>query len=106
MVGNGGKSLVLVIALTGVAAFNINGATIHSTLSIPIKKEKDDELNSIRLKKLQERLQDVLYFIIDEKSMVRRRMLALINMRLRQAFSEKANKSFGGKSIIFFRDFG
>jgi ATP-dependent DNA helicase PIF1 len=33
-------------------------------------------------------------------------MLALIDMRLRQAFPEKANESFGGKSIIFFRDFG
>ena len=70
MAENGGKSSVLMIALMGVVAFNINSATIHSTLSIPIKKGKDDEMNSIRLKKLQERLQDVLYFIIDEKSMV------------------------------------
>ena len=105
MVENSDKSPVLVIALTEVAAFNINGATIHSTLFIPIKKGKDDEMNSIRLKKLQERLQDVLYFIIDEKSMVGRRMLALIDMRLRQAFPEKANESFEGRSIIFFGDF-
>ena len=63
-------------------------------------------MNSIRLKKLQERLQDVLYFIIDEKSIVGRRMLALIDMRLRQTFPEKANESFRGRSIIFFGNFG
>ena len=54
MAGNGCKSPVLVIAPTGVAAFNINGSTIHSTLCLPINKEKNEEMNSIRLKKLQE----------------------------------------------------
>jgi len=36
MVGNGTESPVVVVAPTGVAAFNINGSTIHSTFSIPI----------------------------------------------------------------------
>jgi ATP-dependent DNA helicase PIF1 len=101
-----GKSPVLVIAPTGVAAFNINGSTIHSTLSIPIMNDKKYELNSIRLKQLQERLQNVSYFIIDEKSMVGRRMLGIIDMRLRQAFPENKNEPFGGRSIILFGDFG
>ena len=70
MAGKEGKSPVLVIAPTGVAAFNINGAMIHSTLSVLIMNDKKYELNSIRLKQLQERLQNVSYFIIDEKSMV------------------------------------
>ena len=47
-----------------------------------------------------------MYFIVDEKSMVRRRMLALIDMRLRQIFPENANEPFGGRSIIMFGDFG
>jgi len=101
-----GKSPVIVIAPTGVAAFNINGATIHSMLSIPITNDKKVELNSISLKQLQERLQDVSYVIIDEKSMVGRRMLGLIDKRLRQAFPEKNNETFGGCSIIMFGDFG
>ena len=41
------------------------------------------------LKQLQKRLHKIHYIIIDEKSMVGRRMLGLIDMRLRQAFSEK-----------------
>ena len=68
--------------------------------------DKKFELSSIRLKQLQERLQNVSYFIIDEKSMVGRRMLGLIDMRLRQAFPEKNNEPFGGRSIIMFGDFG
>ena len=59
-----------------------------------------------RLKRLQQRLEGVKYIIIDVKSMVGRRMLALIDMRLCQAFPEHNNEPFGGRSIILFRDFG
>src|SRR4051812_41749781 len=44
------KLPVIVITPTGVAAFNINRATIHSTLSILIMNNKKFELNSIHLK--------------------------------------------------------
>lgn len=44
------ESLVLVIALTGVVAFNINRVTIHSTLFILIINDKKYNLNSIYLK--------------------------------------------------------
>jgi GTPase SAR1 family protein len=46
------KLPVILIAPTGVAAFNINGATVHSTLSIPIMNDKKFDLNSTRLKQL------------------------------------------------------
>ena len=72
MVGSGSKHLALVIAPTGVAAFNINGATIHSMLSIPIMNKNNYDLDGKRLKQLQERLQNITYLIIDEKSMVGR----------------------------------
>src|SRR3954452_17752118 len=105
MVGIGSKSPVLVLAPTGVVAFNINGTTIHSKLSIPIKN-KDLDLKGERLKQLQNRLEDVQYVIIDEKSMVGRQMLALIYMRLRQAFPNYNNEAFGGRSVIMVEDFG
>ena len=105
MTGVRSKSPVLVLAPTGVAAFNINGITVHSALSIPIIA-KDLDINGERLKQLQNRLQDVIYVIIDEKSMVGRRMLGTIDMRLRQAFPEHSNEPFGGRSIILFGDFG
>src|SRR6266540_826122 len=67
------KVPVKVIAPTGVAAFNINSTTIHSILSILIFNNKYSDLDSKRLKQLQEKLKNVIYLIIDEKSMVERR---------------------------------
>lgn len=86
---------VMLIALTGIAAFNIHGSTIHSSLSIPVSGNNFD-LSGESLKKLQRKLDGVYYFIIDEKSMVGRRMLAKVNLRLRQAFSKYRNQVFGG----------
>ena len=87
--GTGSKAPLVVIAPTGVAAFNINGTTIHSAFSIPItNSNKKLELKGENLKRLQDKLRDVEYVIIDEKSMVGRRMLGLIDVRLRQAFPE------------------
>jgi ATP-dependent DNA helicase PIF1 len=103
---NNDKFPVQVIVPTGVAAFNINGATVYSTLSLPIINKKKVDLKGIRLKQFQEKLQDVIYFIIDEKSMVGRRMLSLIDTRMRQAFLENKNEAFGGHSIILFGNFG
>src|SRR6266542_1556880 len=100
------KRTVLVIALTGVAMFNIKGMMIHSALSIPISTNDNLDIEGERLKKLQDKLENVKYIIIDEKSMVGRKMLGLIDMRLRQAFPEYNNEPFGGRSIIMFGDFG
>ena len=102
-----GSESKIVLAPTGAAAFNIIGVTIHSMLSNPIINDKKRfDIDGERLKQLQERLDKVQYIIIDEKSMVGRTMLALIDMRLRQAFPENKNEPFGGRSIIFFGDFG
>ena len=81
------KSPILVLAPTGIAAFNIHGKTIHSALSIQVSR-KNFDLNGERLKDLQNRLEGVSYLIIDEKSMVGRSMLSLVDMRLRQAYPE------------------
>jgi hypothetical protein len=70
MAGVGSKTPLHVVTPTGVAAFNINGSMIHSTLSIPILNDKSININGDRMKQLQERLENVIYFIIDEKSMV------------------------------------
>ena len=78
---------------TGVAAFNICSIIIHSTLSIPISGNNLD-LNGNCLKMLQKKLDGVEYLVIDEKSMMGRRMLTLINLRLYQAFPEYQNCVF------------
>ena len=101
------KLPIIVLALTGIAAFNIDGITVHSGLSIPIINDsKRMDIKGEQLKQLQNRLKDVKYVIIDEKSMISRRMLALIDMRLRQAFPESNNELFSSRSIILFGDFG
>src|SRR2546421_8582995 len=103
----GPKSPITVLAPTGVVAFNINGITIHSGLSIPIVNDANClDISGERLKQLQDKLKDISYIIIDEKSMVGRRMLAIIDRWLRQAFPEHNNEPFGGRSIILFGDFG
>ena len=64
----GNESPLLLLAPTGVAAFNINGRTIHSTLSIPIKADSNHiNITGKKLKQLQSKLKNVKYFIIDEK---------------------------------------
>src|SRR5579859_1332034 len=78
MVGPGSKSPMVVFVPTGVAAYNINGIIIHSELSIPIiNNVKRLDIKGEQLKKLQEKFQDVRYVIINEKSMVGYRILAL-----------------------------
>ncbi|PKC03288.1 hypothetical protein RhiirA5_451732 [Rhizophagus irregularis] len=57
------------VATTGVAAFNIQGSTIHSELSIPILYGTKYKIEGESLKKLQNIMKNIKYFIIDEISM-------------------------------------
>ena len=61
---------IIVLAPTGVAAFNIEGSTIHSSLSVPIYGTNVNELEGESLKRLQNKLKHIKYLIIDEMSMV------------------------------------
>ena len=97
---------IIMLTSTGVVAFNINRITVYSRLSIPIINDsKHIDIKGEQLKQLQNRLKDVRYVVIDEKSMVGRQMLALIDIQLQQAFSENKNKPFSDRSIILFDDF-
>ncbi|CAG8709108.1 9860_t:CDS:2, partial [Racocetra fulgida] len=64
------------------------------------------DINREKLKQLQKRLQNINYIIIDEMSMVDHRMLAIIDVRLCQAFSEYKNIPFGSRLVILVGDFG
>ena len=94
-----------VAAPTGVAAFNVEGHTLHSLLSLPIRGEFRD-LEGERLNKLQQSFSNVRYIIIDEMSMVGRKTLGQVDKRLRQAFPHQGQEVFGGCSCILFGDFG
>ena len=99
------KDKVRVAAPTGVAAFNIDGHTLHSLLALPVRGDFKD-LEGERLHRLQNTLAPVSYLIIDEMSMVGRTTMGQVDKRLRQAFPHHADEVFGGCSVLLFGDFG
>ena len=86
---------VCVTASTSVATFNIEGYTLHSLLSLPTKGEYKD-LEGEHLHHMQQSLAGMEYLIIDEMSMVGRKMLGQVDKRLRQVFPHHADQLFGG----------
>ncbi|PKB93381.1 hypothetical protein RhiirA5_441448 [Rhizophagus irregularis] len=61
-----GTAGTAVLALTGVAAFNTEGITIHSGLSILIVNNANClDISGKRLKQLQDKLKDVDYLFSD-----------------------------------------
>ena len=55
---------------------------------------------------MQESLASMKYLIIDEISMVGRKMFGQIDRRLRQIFPHQGHQILGGCSCILFGDFG
>ena len=100
---------VLVAAPTGVAAFNINGRTLHSLLQLPTQDHSNAQyrpLSPRNLKILREAFRYVQYLIIDEISMVSYNTLEHIHLRLNELKGNllDTDRTFGGISIIAFGD--
>ena len=72
---------IRVAAPTGGAAFNVHGHTLHSLLSITVRGEFK-ELQGQRLLTMQESLAGVDYLIVDEHSMVGRKLFGMVDRRL------------------------
>ena len=99
------KSSLAVAAPTGPASYNVDGCTLHSLLSIPAKGEFK-HLEGARLHALQQTLAGVDYIIIDEMSMVGRKLFGQVDRRLRQAFPHRSEEMLGGCSLPLFGDWG
>lgn len=98
-----------VTAPTGLAAFNIDGLTVHRLFQLPIehgRTPKYKELSDQVLKILRQQLKDVVLFIIDEVSMISNITLTYIHLRLCEIFDTKNTEDgwFGGKHIILMGD--
>jgi len=91
-------------APTGVAAFNIQGRTLHGLLHLPVKRAFVP-LSSTSLFDVQADFKDCQFLIIDEKSMVGLGSLYRIDQRLRQIFPTKQDEWFGGMNVLLFGDF-
>ena len=89
---------LLLLALIGVAAYNIGGSTIHSTLKIPVNDFS--QLEGTCLTVFQEEMSHVRYILIDEMRFIGEKLLENIDSRLRQAFPQNADVNFAGQ-ILF-----
>jgi hypothetical protein len=77
---------VMVSAFTGVAAFNIEGHTLHSAFNLPANQSKTDDyirLSSNQPSSMRSKLGNLCLLIIDEISMVGADHLYTIHKRLR-----------------------
>ena len=96
---------MLLTAPTGVAAFNINGMTLHSAFLLGRSKYSGFQpLSHNRLNTLRTKLSHLVFVIIDEVSMVGSNMLLEIHKRLQQIKGVSGDKVFGGVSILAVGD--
>ena len=92
------KPKVLLVAPTGVAAVNINGTTIHTSLRIPVGRYGKNlpRLNDKKRPALRNNLCELQALIIDEISMVSNLQLLCIHLRLVEIFGCSENVPFAG----------
>lgn len=94
---------ILLTAFAGMAAFLINGTTLHTAFSIPPKgKNPLKKLSNRALEILRIELRDLKLVIIDEVSMVGCTLLKKVSTRLGQIMGNK--KEFGGIPILVVGD--
>ena len=95
-----------VTALTGLAAFNVGGVTIHQLLQLPIEHEGRAagywRLDKEALKVMRASLSQLHLLIIDEVSMVSSLNLAYIHLHLDEIFAR--DEWFGGVNVLFVGD--
>lgn len=80
---------VLVTAPTGIAAYIVNGMTIHRLLQLPIEHGNSTvytKLNDEQLHRIRQSLSNFVLLIIDEISMVSNITLMYIHLRLSEIF--------------------
>ena len=100
---------VAVSAPTGIAAYNVNGLTLHRIFQLPVEHggtPKYSSLSNEAFQVLREKLKEVVLFIINEVSMISNITFMYIHLRLCEIFntSDTENKRFREKHILLFGD--
>ena len=105
----GTNKATMTTAPTGVAAFNIQGITLHRALCLPVQHRSTSkymQLSAEKLSVLRQFWNEVNTLIIDEISMVPYETLMQIHLRLNVIKGiEDPNVFFGGLNIIAVGDF-
>jgi hypothetical protein len=97
---------VRLCAPTGVAAFLIGGATLHTALRLPVQKRGQGKYIGCgpdALKAIKTSWGGTEWLIIDEISMVSSEMMVHIDLRLREIMGKEV--PFGGLHVIAVGDF-
>ena len=103
---NPDETHVLLTAPTGVAAYNINGETIHHSFSIPIDAEaKYHPLGQDKINTLRTKLGNLQILIIDEASMIDHKLMRYVNGRIRPIKQTGDYSPFGNICVIAVGDF-
>ena len=94
---------ILLCAYTGLAAYNIQGSTLHNAFCIePNKKLKFKQLSDDKRNTMRTKYVNLCVLIVDEVSMVGSEMLSFLYLRLQEI---KCNKEpFGGVHVILVGD--
>ena len=93
-------------APTGLAAFNIDGVTVHRLFQLPI--EHDSKTSSYwplpkeSLKMMRNSFKHLKLIIIDEVSMISSLCLAYVHLRLEEVFG--SSQWFGAMNVLFVGD--
>ncbi|CAG9794720.1 unnamed protein product [Diatraea saccharalis] len=94
------KIKVLKCAFTGKAASNIDGVTLNHMFSIPIYNTRG--IGKKRLESKKELLANCIFFICDEISMVGKRLLDSVNIRLQLIFDN--DNLYGDRFVLLVGD--
>ena len=95
----------MVMAPTGVAAFNINGLTIHRALSLQVEHGRSAHqlhLSALALNELRRLWKGVHTIIVDEISMVSYEVLVAVHQKFCEIFA--TDDIFGGVNVIAVGD--
>ncbi|XP_026383518.1 ATP-dependent DNA helicase PIF1-like [Papaver somniferum] len=94
---------VRIMTPTGVDAFNIDSATIHHELALSVDKDQSyKSLDHVQCGHMQKDFKDTKLIVIDEYSMIGRKMFANIDLRCRDIFAN--NEPFGNVSVVLVGD--
>jgi hypothetical protein len=102
------NSTILVGAPSGTAAYNVQGSTLHHLLGIGVSRPEDNITKKVR-DKLLNRLTNLLYLIIDKRSMLSSKVFGAAERNIRQTVynGQNSQEIWGGipPVILFGNDY-